>query len=369
MSTSTTSPPSNLDSKTIAYLLSPHHDPSIRFQAHRDLLRSPPSTYLPIRALILTTGHGARLFAHQDPTTGLWAAGSFVPADFLSDEWTAVGQPWTATSFVLTELRLLGLDPASPEARRTLELVGRNCKWDEGGQDYWDGETEECINGRTVADGAYFGVTDKVEGILKRLVGEQMDDGGWNCERERGSKRGAFASTLNVLEGLIEFQRGVGEKGGSVGEEVVKARKCGEEYLLRRALVKRESTGKVVDQRFLQLMWPWRWRYDVLRVLEYFRTVGEVAGERPDGRLREAVEHESTMYYFTSSPHDTPPDTGPVETNRYYLIFVIFSLVLISLIQPSGRTLDSSIVDLVWLRASPLARLVDMGCFLSRIFT
>lgn len=291
MPTSTSTSPSGLDSSTITYLLSPHHDPSIRFQTHRDLLRSAPSTYLPIRALILTTGHAARLFANQDPTTGLWAAASYIPPDVSDEEWTTVGQPWTATSFVLTELRLLGLDPDSPEAQRTLELVGQNCKWDEGGQDYWDGETEECINGRTVADGAYFGVADRVEGIVKRLVEEQMEDGGWNCERERGSKRGAFASTLNVLEGLVEFQRAVEEKGGSVGQEVVEARKRGEEYLLRRALVKRESTGEVVDQKFLQLMWPWRWRYDVLRALEYFRAVGEVTGERPDGRLREAVEH------------------------------------------------------------------------------
>ncbi|KAK1828664.1 hypothetical protein QBC39DRAFT_312734 [Podospora conica] len=285
------SPPSDLDPKTITYLLSPHHDPSIRFQTHRDLLRSSASIYLPIRALIPTTGHGAHLFAHQDPTTGLWAAASFVPADVPSDKCTTVGQPWVATSFVLTEFRLLGLDPACPDARRTIELVGQNCKWDEGGQDYWDGETEECINGRTVADGAYFGVADNVEGIVNRLVGEQMDDGGWNCERERGSKRGAFASTLNVLEGLIEFQRAVEGNGGEVGGEVVKARKRGEEYLLRRALVRRESTGEVVDRRFFQLMWPWRWRYDVLRALEYFRTVGEVTGERPDERLRDAVEH------------------------------------------------------------------------------
>lgn len=71
------------------------------------------------------------------------------------------------------------------------------------------------------------------------------------------------------------------------------------------------------------------------------------------------------MFNFTSppSPVDTPPGTSPTEDNRYYIIFVILALAIVSLIQPSGHILDSSMVDSFWMRASPLARLVDMGCF------
>ena len=76
---------------------------------------------------------------------------------------------------------------------------------------FWDGEVEPCINGRTVAIGAYFG--QDVKGIVDRLMTEQMDDGGWNCEQENGSTRGAFDSTLNVLEGLLEYERSTGANG------------------------------------------------------------------------------------------------------------------------------------------------------------
>ncbi|RVD64180.1 squalene cyclase, partial [Mesorhizobium sp. M4A.F.Ca.ET.029.04.2.1] len=142
-------------------------------------------------------GWGARLLACQDED-GQWAGGAFVPAGFTPEEWREHGQPWTATCFSLSQLREFGLDPASDRARRAVDLVGANSRWDEGGQPYWQGEVEECINGRTVADGAYFGVD--VSAIVERLVGERLDDGGWNCERANGSLRSSFASTINVLE-------------------------------------------------------------------------------------------------------------------------------------------------------------------------
>ncbi|MHC2297811.1 hypothetical protein ACVJBD_002017 [Rhizobium mongolense] len=87
-------------------------------------------------------------------------------------------------------------------------MIGVNARWDEGGQPYWEGEVEECINGRTVADGAYFGAD--VSSIVDRLIGERLADGGWNCERLAGSVRSSFASTINVLEGLLEYERATG---------------------------------------------------------------------------------------------------------------------------------------------------------------
>src|SRR5690606_17796721 len=131
---------------------------------------------------------------------GQWAGGAFVPRGFTPEDWKTLGQPWTATAFTLAQLREFGLDPASPRARRIVELVGRNARWDHDGQPYWEGEVEECINGRTVADGAYFGVV--VTPIVERLVGERLADGGWNCERANGSVRSSFHTTINVLEGL-----------------------------------------------------------------------------------------------------------------------------------------------------------------------
>ena len=206
------------------------------------------------------------------------------PSDFDPREWQEVGQPWTATTFSLSQLREFGLDPSSDRAKRTVELIGANSRWDEGGQPYWEGEVEECINGRTVADGAYFGVD--VSSIVDRLVGERLADGGWNCERINGSVRSSFASTINVLEGLLEYERATG--GTPESQE---ARKSGEEYLLERNLFRRLSTGEPADERFLHFLHPNRWHYDVLRALDYFRFSAILTGADPDPRLGEAIDH------------------------------------------------------------------------------
>lgn len=266
---------------TIDWLL--ESDPAIRWQVMRDLLDAPEPVWRAERAKVETEGWGARLLACQDPD-GQWAGGAFLPAGFEAREWRERGQPWTATTFSLSQLRELGLDPAAERARRTVTLVGANARWEEGGQPYWDGEVEECINGRTVADGAYFGVD--VSPIVERLVDQRLDDGGWNCERANGSVRSSFASTINVLEGLLEYERSAGGTPRSRA-----ARRSGEEYLLQRRLFRRLSTGQPADENFLLFMHPNRWRYDVLRALDYFRAAGLLGGNSGDPRLGEAIVH------------------------------------------------------------------------------
>jgi len=258
-------------------------DPAIRWQTLRDLLDATETEYAPERAKIETEGWGAKLLSVQD-ADGQWAGGAFHPAGFTHQEWQAQGQPWTATCFALNQLREFGLDPESISARRTVELVGRNCRWEEGGQLFWQGETEECINGRTVADGAYFGVD--VSNIVSRLLSQRQADGGWNCERANGSVCSSFASTINVLEGLLEYER---TTGGTAESRT--ARQSGEEYLLQRHLYRRLRTGEAADEHFLALLHPNRWRYDVLRALDYFRASSLFSGTPPDRRLSEAVAH------------------------------------------------------------------------------
>ncbi len=243
----------------------------------RDLLDAPESEWSAERAKVETEGWGAELLSHQDPD-GQWAGGAFVPAGFTWDEWQEQGQPWTATHWALSQLRELGLDPAGDRARRTAALIGESSKWDHDGQPFWEGEVEECINGRTVANGSYFGVD--VAPIVERLVTERLEDGGWNCERAEGSTRSSYHSTINVLEGLLEFEHST---GGS--PEVTEARRTGDEFLLERSLFRRLTDGQPADDEFLQFHHPCRWRYDVLRGLDYFRAAGV-----HDPRMEEAVE-------------------------------------------------------------------------------
>jgi hypothetical protein len=258
-------------------------DPSIRWQVMRDLLDAPEPQWTAERAKVETEGWGARLLSYED-ADGQWAGGAFAPRDVDAREWQQVGQPWTATTFTLSQLRELGLDPISDRAGRAVELIGANSRWEHDGQPYWEGEVEECINGRTVADGAYFGVD--VASIVDRLVGERLDDGGWNCERANGSVRSSFATTINVLEGLLEYEAATGGTPESRA-----ARATGEEYLLERRLFRRLATGEAADERFLDFLHPNRWRYDVLRALDYFRAAAALTGAAPDPRVGEAVDH------------------------------------------------------------------------------
>lgn len=258
-------------------------DPAIRWQTMRDLLDAPEDEWAPVRALVESEGWGAALLACQS-ADGLWAGGTFAPADFSAEAWEREGQPWTATAFVLNQLREFGLPPQCPSAQRTVRLIGENGRWDEGDQPFWDGEVEECINARTIADGAYFGVD--VRPIVERILTERQDDGGWNCDRERGSRRASFDTTINVLEALLEFELATGARA-----DVTEARSSGEEFLLSRALFRRLSTGEVTSDEYLQLSYPRRWQYDVLRGLDYFRRSAIASGRGVDPRLDDALAH------------------------------------------------------------------------------
>jgi hypothetical protein len=250
-------------------------DPAIRWQVMRDLTNAPAEDVAVERARVEHDGWGARLLALENPD-GLWAGGACFPASYRGDE---PGQPWTATMHTLQTLQLLGLDPASESARRAIVLVAENGRWEHDAQRYFDGEVEPCINGRTIEAGAYFGVP--VEPIVNRILTERLGDGGWNCEVENGSVRSSFDTTINVLDGLLEFERA---SGGSA--EVHAARRSGEEYLLERDLFRRKSTGEVVRPSYLEFAFPYYWHYDVLRALDYFRT----SGASPDTRMGEAVK-------------------------------------------------------------------------------
>jgi hypothetical protein len=149
---------------------------------------------------------------------------------------------------------------------------------------FFAGETEPCINGQVAAAGAYFG--QDVGGIVDRLLGEQLADGGWNCDAESGSTRSSFNTTICVLEALLEYERSVGSS-----PEVSRARARGEEYLLERRLLRRKSTGELIERdrkggaSWQRLAFPTWWHYDVLRGLDYLRRAGVV----PDERVTEAV--------------------------------------------------------------------------------
>jgi hypothetical protein len=91
--------------------------------------------------------------------------------------------------------------------------------------------------------------------------------------------RSSFHSTICVLEGVLEHER-------ATGADTAATRRRGEQYLLERQLMRRRSTGELVEPDWLGFSFPTWWHYDVLRGLDHFRSTGDA----PDPRLAEAIE-------------------------------------------------------------------------------
>lgn len=240
-------------------------DPAISWQAMRDLTDTSPAAVSAERTRVAREGTGAEILACQTE----------------DGPWRRTDAPdWLPTLYTLLLLRATGVDRAEPSVESAMGRLEAGFRWDEefGAKPFFEGEVEPCINGGTLALGAYFG--RPTESLARRLVSEQLDDGGWNCEAPKSS-RSSFHTTICVLEGLLEYERAVGSP-----PEIAKARRRGEEYLLERHLFRRRSTGEVANPAFLEFAFPPRYHYDLLRALDYFRN----ADVHPDERIREA-EH------------------------------------------------------------------------------
>jgi hypothetical protein len=242
-------------------------DPAIRWQAMRDLAGASPATIAAERARVACEGAGAEILASQ---------GS-------DGAWHRPGAPvWLPTLFTMLLLRATGVDRTAATVESAISRLEAGFLWDEAFPEppfktFFEGEVEPCINGGTLALGAYFGRPNA--SLANRLVSEQLDDGGWNCDAPP-STRSSFHTTICVLEGLLEYERAVGHV-----PEITSARRRGEEYLLERGLFRRLSTGEIANPAFLKFAYPPRYHYDVLRALDYFRD----ADVAPDPRIDEAM--------------------------------------------------------------------------------
>ena len=237
----------------------------------RDLTDENPDTIAAERSRIASEGWGAQLLASQSP----------------SGKWGGINEnPGLMTTFnALVVLMDLGLDPASKPARKMVSRVEKlRFRW-HSNRPFFHGETEPCINGRILALGAYF--KESNHGLVRRLLREQLEDGGWNCEavelsaKRPLSRRSSFHTTICVLEGLLAYER-----AGHKSIAITNARRRGEKYLLKRRMLRSLRTGEVIDERWLRFSFPTFWHYDVLRGLDYLRN----AGVEPDHRMREAIE-------------------------------------------------------------------------------
>jgi hypothetical protein len=251
-------------------------DPAIRWQVLRDLVGAAERTVARERQKVAREGWGARLLARQDPE-GTWAGG-------LSSDGGLYHPKWTSTTYTMMLLRDFGLCAVNRQARTACALLLDGGLQRDGGINYgWRGRSETCITGMVLSLLSYFQDDDsRLDTLADYLLGQQMPDGGWNCRRDLGATHSSVHTTISALEGLRLYelyrQRDV--------ETVRTAQARGREFLLVHRLFRSHRTGDIIKPIFLRFSFPPRWRYDILRALDYFQAVNAPR----DQRLADAID-------------------------------------------------------------------------------
>jgi hypothetical protein len=249
-------------------------DPAIRWQALRDLVGAAERTVARERRNVAHDGWGARLLARQDPA-GTWAGGLYSPK-------------WISTTYTMLMLRDFGLLPSTRQARKACKVLLDEGLQHDGGINYgawakWTGRSETCVTGMVLSILSYFEYDDpRLDTIVRHLLGQQMSDGGWNCQRPRGATHASVHTTISVLEGLRLYEL---HRGHQVGD-VRPAQRRGREFLLVHRLFRSHRSGEIIKPEFTRFSFPPRWHYDILRALDYFQSVDAPC----DPRLADAVD-------------------------------------------------------------------------------
>lgn len=247
-------------------------DPAIRWRVQRDSVDADPDQVADERRRVGAEGWGRRLLERQH-SSGLWShdqgpksnLGLYMPK-------------WVSTHYTLLLLARLGLDADHPAAAAGCRALLEGASWvPSGGIRMWVRDvTDVCVCAMLLYILETFDHEAEAQRRLRDfLLGAQLDDGGWNCERD--SNHGSFHTTLSVLEA---FHRGPPSRATD------HAARRGREFFLTHRLYCSHRTGEVARPAFTRFPLPHSWHFDALRGLTYFADVGAPRDER----LADAVE-------------------------------------------------------------------------------
>lgn len=245
-------------------------DVAIQYQVHRDLLGKSKKS---LQGRIAREGWGARFLAKRH-ANGHWGRAFYQPK-------------WTSTHYTLMDLKNLAIAPDHQMIRQSIAMVLAEHKGQDGGinPSRTIAYSDVCINGMILNYASYFGMEqDSLKSIVDFLLREWMADGGFNCYSNRqGAVHSSLHSTLSVIEGIREYH----SNGYHYQLTALKqAERAAREFILQHKLFRSSTTGDIIDQRMLRLSYPSRWRFDILRALDYF----QLAGVKYDERMADAIE-------------------------------------------------------------------------------
>lgn len=272
-------------------------DVSIQCQVSRDILHAEKNVIFALQRRISTEGWGHRFLEKQNKN-GHWGITFYQPK-------------WTSTHYTLLDLRIIGLHPGNGRAQKSADMVLQQPEGADGGINLAVSlpYSDVCVNGMILNYASYF-LPDhpRLRAIIDFLLHVQMADGGWNClYRNKETTHSSLHSTLSVLEGLLEF-RLTGQKYRIT--EILSAEKKAVEFLLRHHLYQSHRTGKIIDSKMLRLSFPPRWRYDILRSLDYLQHASVPydsrmenaliiikSKRRPDGKWLLQEKHKGHVHF------------------------------------------------------------------------
>jgi hypothetical protein len=166
-------------------------------------------------------------------------------------------------------LKNFGLNPNNHQAQKGSLILLNKGFYQDGGINFFGSlkHSETCVTGMILSLLSYFKINDtRIIKLAEFLLNQQLKDGGWNCQTFNGATHSSFHTTISVLEGLKDFNL----ENDIYGNEIIKSRDRAIEFLLEHQLYKSHRTGKTVDNRMIRFTFPTRWRYDILRCLDFF---------------------------------------------------------------------------------------------------
>jgi hypothetical protein len=261
-------PSGMVEQQLITWLL--EGDVSIQYQVHRDLLASVRPE---LQARIATEGWGAEFLSFRRKE-GHWGQRFYQPK-------------WISTHYTILDLKNLAISPNNNTIRQSILQVIQKLKSPDGGilPIGTEKKSDVCVNGMFLNYASYFMIKEAhLESIVDFLLSEQMRDGGFNCNSNTiGATHSSMHSTISVIEGFLEYAKN-GYRYRL--EELQEAEDNSRTFLLQHRLFRSDQTGNIIDKKMLMLSYPSRWKYDILRALDYF----QFAEIDYDPRMQDAID-------------------------------------------------------------------------------